>query len=352
MHILTLATLMLSFLLGGCVSNQPKYSWNAEQAVASQGESIRLLAGPNKELIGAVSKEQLQRVINIKERVEEKAGPIRTTLFLLDGESPNAFASGQGGPKISINLSMLRLLGYDEDMTAALIGHELAHIYAGHKSLQKEREVASNIAGFVLGLAGVPMGGAIGSLATTAIITPYERDQEREADRLGIGYAVSAGFNPVGASRLFQRLGEESKGVNIPFLSTHPSSAERVEAMNSLVLKYEQKPFKANELVVPSTQHELSPKFRNQASEAGEPCSTSKECSGTLWCKQGICVATVVHQAADDGGDITATNNSKNSDSVIPSYLNTGLEAGANCASSYECKAPLICVKSLCNSPQ
>lgn len=290
----TFGILAILLLLTGCVANQPRYNWNAEQAASSSTESIRLLGGADKEVVDVVSRSQIKKIIEIKDRVETAAGPIRATLYLQDGKNPNAFATGQGGPKIIINLAMLKLLSHDDDMTAALIGHELAHIYAGHRTLQTERTVSGNILGIALSAAGVPFGGTLGSVTTTALLTPFERDQEREADRMGIGYAAAAGFDPNGGPRFFRRLNEESKGLSIPFLSTHPSNTERVENMAALATEYAKsgppaRVIDASAIVEPPVAS--PPAFEKASRNAGESCVTTKNCAGALWCKRGTCVS-------------------------------------------------------------
>jgi predicted Zn-dependent protease len=78
------------------------------------------------------------------------------------------------------------------------------------------------------------MGNTLAHLGTKVVATTYSRDQEREADDVGFQYAVTAGFEPQGGVRLFEKLGSVSS-ANIPFLSSDPSSEERVSAMRKRV---------------------------------------------------------------------------------------------------------------------
>src|SRR5690606_18455647 len=105
-------------------------------------------------------------------------------------------------PTVAINLAMLELLGDDDDAYATILGHEIAHLTMNHGGQRQERESArqgiATFLGVVLGAAGVPMGGTIADVATTAVSNVYTRDEEREADRIGLDYMKRAGFDPKG----------------------------------------------------------------------------------------------------------------------------------------------------------
>lgn len=90
------------------------------------------------------------------------------------------------------------------------------------------------VLGVVLGAAGVPLGGTLANVATTAVATVYTRDEERDADKLGLEYARRAGYDPRGAVRAWERMMSASRPFSIPFLSTHPPSDERLETMKTL----------------------------------------------------------------------------------------------------------------------
>jgi predicted Zn-dependent protease len=225
--IVSLFLLTLSF---GAYSQE--YFWNADD-VAKVVDKYPNLRSPKSTYV--VSADQIREIIKIKGSIEHVAGDVSTKLYIYSGKLPNAKSSHRDGYLIAINTAMLDVLGDDQSMIAALIGHELAHIYAGHKNKSVEKDVAGTIIGILLAFNGVPLGGTIGSIAADTLITPFERDQEREADRMGIEYCISAGYDPNGAVKLFTRLKKIDAGSMVPFLSTHPTNDERVESISKMI---------------------------------------------------------------------------------------------------------------------
>lgn len=230
-----LIIVVLVALLAGCAQQQVRY-WKAEDIAGMGTTHVRL--HHQGETVDTVSAERIRRVIAVKERIAAVAGQ-RAQLLITDGAEPNASAGVVGGvPTVAINLAMLGLLGDDDDAYATILGHEFAHLALNHSGQRQERESArqgfSHVLGFVLGFAGVPMGGTIANVATTAVSHVYTRDEEREADRIGFDYMRRAGFDPRGAVRVWQRMAERAGSGGLPFLSTHPANEERIETMKKL----------------------------------------------------------------------------------------------------------------------
>jgi predicted Zn-dependent protease len=227
----------LLVLFAGCATEQPKL-WTVSSIAESPASTIRLL-DKNKEVIGHIDRTMAQKLLEIKDKIEDVSGSSRAELVIAAGEQPNAFAGpSKQGPIVGINLGMIKLLGIDWDAYAAIIGHEYAHLKLNHSGIRQEREQirrgVSEVLGVVLGVAGVPLGGTIANVATTAVATTYTRDEERDADQVGLDYAIRAGFDPHGAVRAWQKMMAASRGLSVPFLSTHPQSEERLETMKAL----------------------------------------------------------------------------------------------------------------------
>ncbi len=189
---------------------------------------------PNGKVVAGVRTRDVRNMVDIKDRVEAAAGELRTDLMVADGDEPNGFSFiYHDKPRIAVNIPMINLIGGDEDAMAALIGHELAHLYLEHIKKQVKRQedmiVTSTIISVALGLAGIPMGPS--DLAATTLSRKYSREDEREADVEGMKYILLAGYSPCGAVRLQEKLGAVTPGALIPFMSTHPSNAERAENM-------------------------------------------------------------------------------------------------------------------------
>lgn len=211
--------------------------WNANQIANSTYEDLQL-TDQNGKKYATVKASTVRLVIAAKNKIEAAAGSIRPQLWIDAEEKPNAFATySNGQPIISINIGMLRILDGDEEAFAALLGHELAHLYLGHNAKYSQRDklkqTGSLLLGFALGYAGVPAGGTIADISTTAISTIYSRDDERDADAEGMKYLVQAGYNPYGAVQMQEKLANVSE-FSIPFLSTHPSGSERIKDMKQL----------------------------------------------------------------------------------------------------------------------
>ena len=226
---------VIGFLLSGCAT--PPTVWKASALAQYSSSTVRLLDA-NKETVATVDVVTIRKLVEVKERIENAAGIGRAELLIAGGDGPNAFAAtNREGRVVAINIGMLRLLGMDWDAFAAIIGHEFAHHALNHGAQRQQRENvrqgAAVALGIALGAAGVPMSGTIADLGTTAVTTVYTREEEREADRVGLEYASRAGYDPRGAARAWQRMMSVTN-FSIPFLSTHPTSQERLDTMKRL----------------------------------------------------------------------------------------------------------------------
>jgi predicted Zn-dependent protease len=156
------------------------------------------------------------------------------TFAVVDQPAINAFALPGG--YIYLTRGILPYLR-DEAEMANVLGHEIAHVTALHGATAYSRQ---QIAGVGLGigqiLAPPDKQGlfAVAEASLGLLFLKHGRDAELEADRLGVGYAASTGWNPSGMAGMLTTLGRlsEASGSNrgVPnFLSTHPLPADRVE---------------------------------------------------------------------------------------------------------------------------
>jgi len=116
----------------------------------------------------------------------------------------------------------------EDDLLAAVLAHECAHVSQRHSMETLERAL-----GFSLLLGLVTGGGQsdLGNVALGVLMRGYSRDQEAEADRIGHTYLFKAGYDVSAMTRMLQRLQEGTGGESIPnFLRTHPSTETRIEA--------------------------------------------------------------------------------------------------------------------------
>ena len=152
---------------------------------------------------------------------------------VLNSSVPNAFALPGG--YIVINRGLLVGLENEAEM-AAVLGHETGHVTAKHSLAGYQRAIASNVlvAGVVLGTGGRAGVQELSGITASLLENGFSRDQEREADWLGIDYMVKAGYNPEGAVQLQEYFYRQLEGGKNPMWAeglfrTHPFSKERLD---------------------------------------------------------------------------------------------------------------------------
>lgn len=153
------------------------------------------------------------------------------TFTLLDSPVVNAFAL-PGGP-VYATRGLLAHANSEAEI-AGVMGHEVGHVIARHgaESMAKQQVIGSAAGLGSILLSGMGRAGDLVQLGAAALITRYSRDNEREADALGIKYMTRAGYDPRGLSRFMKvldRLSEDSQGAMPAWLSTHPDPGERSE---------------------------------------------------------------------------------------------------------------------------
>ncbi|MGZ8425608.1 MAG: M48 family metalloprotease [Candidatus Binatia bacterium] len=230
--------LLLVFIIG-CASQPDKLVWRVKDVVLSPIPEVGL-AGPDGEIVVTVPTRTIQEMFLAHTRISRTAN-VQSELYIAAGDEPNAFAGpdATGRNVIGINVGMIKLVGADASVYAALIGHEAAHLAKGHGTSGRQRantlDLLGTVVGAGLGIVGVPGGGLVSRLAADVIDSVYSRDQEREADALGVDYMLANQYDPQGAIRLHELLVKSSNDFRIPFLSSHPSSDERIANLRGLI---------------------------------------------------------------------------------------------------------------------
>ncbi len=141
------------------------------------------------------------------------------------------------GGKIMVYTGLIEQLDATDAELAAVIGHEIAHALREHSRERISRAYAEQIA-----LAGVAV--ATGASQSTMQIAsqvsavtftlPHSREQEAEADRIGLELMARAGYDPNAAITLWEKMGKLGGG-GPEFLSTHPSSGSRIKDLQTNV---------------------------------------------------------------------------------------------------------------------
>jgi predicted Zn-dependent protease len=167
---------------------------------------------------------------------EQRTPPF--TFTLLDSPVINAFAVPGGYVYITRGLMAL---ANDEAELAGVVAHEIGHVTARHTAERVSRGMLANLGAALLGaVIGQPMVSDAAQLAAGAYIQGYSRDQEFEADQLGVRYLTRAGFDPqamasflgdMGAEHqlALKIAGKEGRDAAGGLFSSHPRTADRVE---------------------------------------------------------------------------------------------------------------------------
>lgn len=155
---------------------------------------------------------------------------------LVQDKSANAFC--MPGGKIVVYEGLLPYT-QNETALAIVLGHEIAHAVAKHSAeqltKQQNQQVGTNILGNVLNQA---VGSGVGDLASAMAgqyfsfrNLKYSRDNETEADYMGLIFAAMAGYDPQQAIPFWKRMAQGSGGNQNDIFSDHPSDAKRIAAL-------------------------------------------------------------------------------------------------------------------------
>lgn len=135
----------------------------------------------------------------------------------------------------------LLLRAQDEAQLAAVLGHEIGHYTERHSIERWTQIIASSDAAAFFGLAaaaaGVGPAGTLGQLVALLSIYAYSRDQERQADDIGLAMLVKSGYDPHAAAEVWRGIieevgaGEEDAQRPSVFVSTHPRPEERMKTL-------------------------------------------------------------------------------------------------------------------------
>lgn len=158
---------------------------------------------------------------------------------VVDAPAVNAFALPGG--YIYLTRGILPFLN-DEAQLAGVLGHEIGHVTARHSAQQYTKATTAGI-GLTLLSIFVPQAQPIQGVAEQALgvlFLKYGRDDELQADRLGVQYTASSGWNPAGVAGMLTTLGrlDEASGSRkgVPnWLSTHPAPADRVQKIEPAI---------------------------------------------------------------------------------------------------------------------
>jgi predicted Zn-dependent protease len=158
--------------------------------------------------------------------------------FVIDDDGINAFTTGCCN--VYVNRGLLVNLNSEAEL-AGVLGHEIGHITARHPARRQTRGVAASLGAMAAAiLTGNSAIGQLANIGAQAWMSGYGRENEMEADRLGMKYMVKAGYNPESIGKVFnmfqagekferQRAAAEGREPRLyhGVFSSHPSPDER-----------------------------------------------------------------------------------------------------------------------------
>ncbi len=181
-----------------------------------------------KELGQSVKDQQLQNYINmVGQRVARvsHSPEVGFSYKAIDHKSVNAFALPGG--YIYITTGLLKELN-SEAQLAAILAHETAHVTARHIAQQITRNIIIDVGFGVAGSQASSSAMRVANIVRQLEGMSFTREQERQADEVGLDYLVRAGYTPYGMVETMEILERQSGYRTIEFFSTHPSPENRI----------------------------------------------------------------------------------------------------------------------------
>jgi predicted Zn-dependent protease len=222
------------------VSNQEVLALSLQQYNEFMSTASVIRGTPEAEMVNRVGSRIANAVTTFYKAkgMESELQGFNWEFSLVRDPSVNAFA--MPGGKIVIFQGLLPVTQTEEAL-AVVVGHEVAHVIAHHASERISRQMAlqgiGNIGGALLGNSqGAQIGMTVFGLGAQYSMLPFSRQQEYEADEIGLIVMALAGYDPRVAVPFWTRMAQSGSGGNVPaFLSTHPTDANRIAHIEQIM---------------------------------------------------------------------------------------------------------------------
>lgn len=178
-----------------------------------------------------------RRLIPYTARWNPESANWKWEVNLLNSGTVNAFC--MPGGRIAFYSGILTKLNLTDDEVAIVMGHEIGHALREHG---RERAAKSEATDLVGRLAGAGLSAWLGidpritGAGTNAVaqlaVLKFSREDESEADLVGLDLAARAGYDPRAGIALWEKMSQLNQAQPLPFLSTHPSGTTRIDDMN------------------------------------------------------------------------------------------------------------------------
>jgi len=216
------------------VESQSKQQYMAMMQQANQKGALVPAGHPQVVRLRAIAK----RLIPYTARWNPASSKWEWQVNLIASDQVNAFC--MPGGRIGFFSGILTQLKLTDDEVAAIMGHEVAHALREHSRAQMVKSTGTNL-GFRLGgallsaVTGIDPGitDTVAQYGAQFTSLKFSRDDEREADLIGLDIAARAGFDPRAGVALWQKMAQLNKRSPPQFMSTHPGGEDRIARMNS-----------------------------------------------------------------------------------------------------------------------
>lgn len=180
-----------------------------------------------------------QRLIPFSYEWNERARGWKWEINLIGSKQINAFC--MPGGKIAFYYGILQQLQLSDDEVAMVMGHEIAHALREHAREQMGKTMATRgaieIGAALLGLGDIARG--VAGIGGQLLTLRFGREDESEADLVGLELAARAGYDPHASVALWEKMAQANKGAPPEFISTHPSGPTRIRDLEANIPKVE-----------------------------------------------------------------------------------------------------------------
>lgn len=235
--------IFLIFLLSGCIqeidplSGKKTYTLLSTQQEISIGHQV--IPSAINENDGLYPDREVQNYIRELGAKISSVTPRKVDyqFYVVNSSQVNAFAL-PGGP-VFITRGIILKMDKESELVGVL-AHELGHINARHHAKFLEKTYGMNILLSILGIAiqESKYAGAVMSLAQVSagiLQLKYSRDQENEADTLGVRFSYQSGYDPRGLISMFEKFKAMERGSSVEWLSTHPLPETRIKNVQQMI---------------------------------------------------------------------------------------------------------------------
>jgi predicted Zn-dependent protease len=218
------------------------YTGRSQLQLVSADEEAKMGVQSYQEIVGKATVSTDQQATAMVQRVGSRIAAVTDLKYqwefklIADDKQANAFALPGG--KVAVYTGILPITR-DEAGLAAVLGHEIGHVVARHggerlsqqMGVQTVTQVAAGMASSNPATVQL-VAAALGAGAQYGVLLPWSRQQESEADHIGIILMAKAGYDPHASVELWKRMQAAATGQRpSEWLSTHPSEATRIQQL-------------------------------------------------------------------------------------------------------------------------